>query len=239
MDEQTKRKMIVNYFKSFPKWAIVLIVIGVPLLAAKGLGILFIALGILVIVLYVKGMPTDQQMDAWLEEDLKTVSGKAMGKAGHDQSEIVADPVSIIGVRLWDTGGACVLFKQGKDSVIRFSPVSVTHIMFTQNQLSIYSSLLDRTTGNFLNESTDEYFYKDVVAVSTKTQSKTVNTTQWGTLQLNAAETFELTTAGGTSVSVLMRDPTLIDKMGGGQLPDTRAEKAIQTIRKMLREKKA
>jgi hypothetical protein len=35
-----------------------------------------------------------------------------------------------------------------------------------------------------------------------------------------------------------LRDPALIQKMGGGEIPTTTAERAIQTIRKMLREKK-
>jgi len=102
-----------------------------------------------------------------------------------------------------------------------------------------YTCVLDFTTGKALNESTDEYFYKDVVSVSTKSESRTVNIPKLGTLQLNTAETFTLTTSGGTSLSVLLRDPTLIEKMGGGEIPTTRAEKAIQTVRKMLREKKA
>ena len=89
-----------------------------------------------------------------------------------------------------------------------------------------------------LNESTDEYFYKDVVSVSTKTKSKSVEIEGTGAVQLDSAETFELTTSGGTSVEVTLKDPSLIKMMGAGDIPTTRAEKAIQTVRKMLREKK-
>ena len=42
-----------------------------------------------------------------------------------------------------------------------------------------------------------------------------------------------------TSVEVILRDPGLTKRMGGGEIPTSRAEKAIQTIRKLLREKKA
>ena len=56
-------------------------------------------------------------------------------------------------------------------------------------------------------------------------------------LQLNAAEMFTLTTSGGTSIEVLLRDPTLIQKIGG-EMPTTKADKAIQSIRTMLRDKK-
>jgi hypothetical protein len=48
-----------------------------------------------------------------------------------------------------------------------------------------------------------------------------------------------LTTSGGTHIDVVLRAPELIKQMGGGDIPTTRAEKAIQTVRKMLREKKS
>jgi hypothetical protein len=45
--------------------------------------------------------------------------------------------------------------------------------------------------------------------------------------------------SGGTHIDVVLRAPELIKQMGGGEIPTTRAEKAIQTVRKMLREKKS
>jgi hypothetical protein len=186
-----------------------------------------------------QGKPTDKQMDQWLDEDLTALSKKALNKMGTDEKELVSESVQVTGPRLWDTGGANVFFKKGKDNLLRFTPVGVSIINFTQNQLLGYTCVFDFTTGKALNESTDEYFYKDVVSVATKSESKSVNIPKLGTIQLNSAETFILTTSGGTSLSVLLRDPTLIEKMGGGEIPTTRAEKAIQTVRKMLRDKKA
>ncbi|MEM3112759.1 MAG: hypothetical protein QXY90_06945 [Candidatus Anstonellales archaeon] len=248
MDEQTKRNMIRNYFKPFPRWAIGMIVIGVVFLIglAPEVGVGAIISGLLIagiggigIYSYGQGKPTDQQMDEWLEEDLKGLSKKSLNKMGIDETELVSESIQITGPRLWDVGGADVFFKKGKDNVLRYTPVSVSIIHFAQNQLLGYTCVFDFTTGNALNESTDEYFYKDVVSVTTRTESKTVSIAKLGTVQLNNAETFVLTTSGGTFLSVLLRDPTLIKKMGGGEIPTTRAEKAIQTVRKMLREKKA
>jgi hypothetical protein len=106
--------------------------------------------------------------------------------------------------------------------------------------------VFDRITGNPLNEGTEEYFYKDVVSVTTKTESQTVNIVAKGLFikqllgiaQLNSAEKFILTTSGGTSISVVLKDPSLIERMGGGVIPTDRTEKAIAAVRKMLREKK-
>ena len=110
------------------------------------------------------------------------------------------------------------------------------------------------TTGNPLSESTDEYFYRDVVSVSTQSKTQTWDKAEIGAnalsvrqllplmrgdkLQFNAAEMFILTTSGGTSIEVVLRDPKLIESAGGGTIPTDVAEKAVQTVRKMLREKK-
>jgi len=238
-----KREQIKKYFKPFPKWAVWMIIIGLPFLFLYGLGLVLIGIGIWALADSTK-KPSDAQMDAWLEEDLNALHGKALSKTGTDASEIVGEPVMVTGPRFWDIAGAGWAFKKGKDNVLRFTPVGATVLNFTPNQLIAYSAALDLTTGNALSESTDEYFYRDVVSVSTKTQSMQVSGTGTGngeftgTQQLNAAETFELTTSGGTSIQVVLRDPSLIEKMGGGNIPTTRAEKAIQTVRKMLREKK-
>lgn len=237
-----KREQIKKYFKPFPKWAVWMIIIGLPFLYFYGLGLVLIGLGIWALVEDWTKKPDDAQMDAWLEEDLREAHRKALSKTGTDASELVAEPVTVTGPRFWDTAGAEWAFKKGKDEKLRFTPVSVTVLNFTPNQLISYSAALDLTTGNALSESTDEYFYRDVVSVSTKTRSITVHGTGKGEFsgvqQLNEAETFELTTSGGTSIQVFLRDPSLIKKMGGGSISTSSAEKAIQPVRKMLREKK-
>ena len=143
--------------------------------------------------------------------------------------------------------------KKGADGVIRFMPLGVTVINFTQNQLAAYQCALDLMTDNALSESTDEYFYRDVVSVATQSKSLTWDRAaipsalvkgplkgliSHGKLQLNAAETFVLTTSGGTSIEVVLQDPQLIKSAGGGSIPTQMAEKAVQAVSKMLREKK-
>lgn len=234
-----KRSQIKKYFKPFPKWGVWAIVIGLPLLAVKGAGILPIAIGIWALLDWNK-KPSDAQMDAWMEEDLAMLNQKALAKTGTDASEIVGDPVMVVGPRFWDISNAEVAFKKGKDGVLRFTPVGVSVLNLTENQVIAYECALDCITGSALSEGTDEYYFRDIVSVSTKTKSKNVQVPGTGLLQLNSAEIFELTTSGGTSIEVVLRDPNLVQYMGGsGEIPTTRAEKAIQTLRKMLREKKS
>jgi len=250
---QDEASRIKKYFAKFPKWTVVAIIIGLPLLSVYGLGIIPIGLGIWGIVSWYR-KPTDQEMDAWVEEALKSVRARALNKSGLDLSELIGAPVVVYGPRFWNIGGAAVGIRKGNDGIVRFMPLGVTVINFTPNQLVAYQCALDLTTGNPLSESTDEYFYRDVVSVSTQSKSMTWDATALdekvrskgplarlvtaGKLQFNAAETFLLTTSGGTSIEVVLRDPKLIESAGGGNIPTAMADKAVQTVRKMLREKK-
>jgi hypothetical protein len=246
MANEAKREAIKKYFKPFAKWAIWSILAGLIIAfigsqANAGVvvaGIVIIAIGARGIWMSVAGKPSDQEMDEYIAEDLSLAKTKSLQKASIDESELVGESVVVTGPRFWNTGGATVLFKKGKDGRLRFSPMNISVLHMTQNQIVSYQCSLDLTTGNYLNEATDEYFYKDVVSVATKTESKTYKTDKYGTIQLNDAETFVLTTSGGTSVETILKDPKLIEMMGGGDIPTTEAERAIQVVRKMLREKK-
>ncbi len=256
MDE--KRAQIKRYFKPFPKWAVWLLVVGLPLLLVKGIGLVLglVLIGVGVWAIFDSSKkPTDQQVDRWIEEDLNGLNAKALTKSGTDQSELVGETVQVWGPRFWNVGGAAVSFKKGKDKFFRYTPIGVSVINFTSSQLVVYQCALDLNTGNPLSEGTKEYFYKDVVSVATQAMSKTFRKGELsakglrgplkkaldsaGTLQLDDAETFVLTTSGGTSVEVVLKVPNLIEKLGGGDIPTTVADKAIQSVRKMLREKKS
>ena len=240
-----KREQMKKYFKRFPKWMVILgvvSVVGVPL----------------VIIWWLvswRNKPADALVDGWIEEDLQRLEKIALEKTGLDESELVSETVTLTGLRFWNIGGADIGIRSGKDDIIRFTPLGVTVINFTEHQLIAYQCALDLTTGNPLSESTDEYFYRDVVSVSTQTESMTwdkamlsssglaktplASLMKHGKLQFNAADKFVLTTSGGTSIEVVISDPTLIKSVGGGSIPTERADKAIRVVRKMLREKKA
>jgi hypothetical protein len=243
---EPNRASIEKYFMSkFPKWAIFLIVIGVFMLAGpvvlKIVGLLMIAGGGFAIYNSMQ-IASDAEIDEWTQEDLGKLSKRSLDKMGVDPSETVGEALLIKGLRLSNLGPAKFGYRKGKDNIGRYTPVNSIILNFTQNQLLVYTCALDLISGNPVNEATDEYFYRDVVSV--QTFSDTINVSlpgmgkEFQNLQLNAVETFRLTTSGGTHVDVTLRDPNLIAKMGGGEIPTTVAERAIQTIRKMLREKK-
>ena len=245
------RASIEKYFMSkFPKWAIFLIVIGVAMLlsglggnsiSAIFIGLVLVGMGGFVIYKSLQ-IASDADIDQWTQEDLTKLSRRSLEKMGMDASELVGEAVTITGPRLDKLGPAKFGFRKGKDNVLRFTPIDSTIINFTANQLLVYSCALDLITGNPVNETTDEYFYSDVVSVQTASDTVIASLPGMGkefqNMQLNGAEIFKLTTSGGTGARVVLRETSLIHKLGGGEIPTTTAERAIQTIRKMLREKK-
>jgi hypothetical protein len=254
VSENEKRRLILKYFKKFPKWAIKLLLVGLLISTFHLIGFLMIASSLLVIGWWMK-KPTDAEMDTWTDEDLALLKGRALEKSGLHESELIRDSVMVVSPRFWLIGGAAVGIKKGRDNIVRYIPVGATVIQFTEHQLVTYQCALDLTTGNFLSESVDEYFYVDIVNVSTRSRSMTIDESTIsnkfmnanplikkhvvnGKLQLNAAEVFELTTTGGNSVSVMLREPTLLDSSGGGELPTYLADQAVHAVRQMVKSKK-
>jgi hypothetical protein len=258
----TKSQAIKRYFMQFPKpalWMIggscLIIYIWGPFVA-YGLAWLAIVASGSLIAFWLK-RPSDAEMDLWTDEIMAEICPRALEKSHLDVSEQVRDPVMIASPRLRGLGGAFFGITHGRDRKIRFTPLHTTVINFTQHQLVIYQCALDLTTGKALNEAVDEYFYQDIVSVTTQSQSWTFTKEDLGhpmlarcpgikksldadgKLQLNSAETFVLTTSGATSVRVVLKDPILIESLGGGEIPTERADQAVQAVRKMLRDRKA
>jgi hypothetical protein len=197
----------------------------------------FCVLGAGGIFMAMKRVPSDSDMDSWLDDDLRNVTALSLGKVGLRRDSIIQDPAVVTGPTVWKIEGVTRLSKQGKDGVLRFTPVSVTIINFTKDQLVGYTCVLDRLTGKLHAESTEEFFYRDIVAVAMKRESKKVSL-DGKDVQLNAADTFTVTTSGGNSLAVFLADPDLTKQMGGGRIPTDRIERAIEVVRNVVRERK-
>ena len=254
-----ERSQVRKYFKEFPKWAILFILIGVIILytqisgeaAAQGVvaGLLFMAVGILAIVLNVKGKPTDEQFDAFVEKDLESVKKEALSKLGIDESEVIAEPDVIWG-GLSSRSDCFVGLKKGKDKKLRQTPLPVLILNYTQNQVVTYRCDLDLDTGKYLSPVTEEYFYKDIVSVKTKTEEIEAVVKEprkfifFGgkkkKVKVNE-EYFCLNNSGGDSLSINIGSEKITKELGEDTILPSKetAEKALNNIRRMLREKKA
>ena len=239
MTEQEKRNAIARYFAPFPRWTLWCIGLGVlSLLTGEAMGIvvglLLIGAGGAALYSRTQGIG-DADFDRFRDEDLRNAAARAVQKWGIDESDLVSEPVRVFGPAIGETSTDAA--KRGTDGIIRFNPLRFVVLGFCEHQLLAYLGVLDMVTGNVLAEATEEYFYRDVVAVATRTES--VEFMHGGTVhQLNDTETFVLTTSGGTSIRVPLRSRRLASILGGGEMPATQGEQAIAAARAMLRQKK-
>jgi hypothetical protein len=249
LEQGIRREKIKTYFDALPLGcayglaviAALMVGRGVPQGGRTAVSVLMVgglfAIGVALIFKQHREKATEAELDAWLDQDIRNLMGLSLSKVGLHQSEIIREPVAVTGPAVWKVAGTTKASKKGKDGILRFTPVVVTVINFTKDQLVGYSCVLDLHTGKPHSESTDEFFYRDIVAVSTKKEAKKMNV-DGAEIQMNAAETFAITTSGGNTLSVFLTDPALVAKLGGGEIPTQRAEIALEAVRTVVREKK-
>jgi hypothetical protein len=258
--EAKKRLRLKRYFQRLPEWPFVLAAVGFLLLIAgpgwegRVPGAASLAVAAWFSVRFLRDSPSDADFDALTDEDITQLEARARDRC--DLPEQIRKPVVIIGPRFRNLGGAQFGFHRGADGIARFTPLDVTMIHFTEHQLITYQCALDLITGKPLNERCDEFFYTDVVNVSLRSDSftydladldakilarapKVAESAVNGRVQVAGAELFRLVTAGGTSIEVMLSDPSLIEQLGGGRVDTARGGNAVQAVRLMVRDKKA
>lgn len=205
------------------KLPIIVCVVGLVLMLAGDagvvLGLVAIAAGVLLIVLQVKGRPTDADIDAVVASQLKGMKSRALKKLGLDEDEVSEiAPISFDGYVY-----KRALIKQGKDGKYRSNKYQAVMFFFSSNEVHCFTYDFSITESG-QKESTDVYFYKDIVSVSTQTDGTEYSVGKGKSSQFDY-EYFKLTTTGGTSISCAVRN---IDK----------AQRSINGMRSLIKSKK-
>lgn len=202
------------------KAGIIVCIIGLVLLFVSPIvGIIAIAFGALLIYLQVGGRPTDEEIDAAVTSQLKDMKTRALRKLGIDEDEVSEiAPITLDGY-VYDKA----LIKQGKDGKYRSSKYQAIMFFFSSNEVHCFTydfSIVESSQ----KESTDVYFYKDIVSVSTQTEGTEYSVGKGKSSQFDY-EYFKLTTTGGTSISCAVRN---IDD----------AQRSINGMRSLIKNKK-
>lgn len=202
------------------KAGIIVCIIGLVLLFVSPIvGIIAIAFGALLIYLQVGGRPTDEEIDAAVTSQLKDMKTRALRKLGIDEDEVSEiAPITFDGY-VYDKA----LIKQGKDGRYRSSKYQAVMFFFSSNEVHCFTydfSIVESSQ----KESTDVYFYKDIVSVSTQTEGTEYSVGKGKSSQFDY-EYFKLTTTGGTSISCAVRN---IDD----------AQRSINGMRSLIKNKK-
>lgn len=142
--------------------------------------------------------PTDAQIDQLMEQSMASLRQAALAKLNLDPEEVkLVEPVVATGYAIRDS----MLVKQGKDRRTRGNIVTGMIILFSDHEMHTYTKRVDLANANFQQESTGEYFYRDVVSIETRTDTVTLNSGQQVSL-----EELMITTSGGTSIANTLFD---------------------------------
>lgn len=192
-----------KYFKPVsPKAGIIVCVLGVIVLAAGSAAVGFIALlaGAGLLYLQFAGRPSDAELDSAAAKQLADVKARALRKLGLDEDEVKEiAPIMFDGYN-YDHAK----IKQGKDGKYRSNKYQAVVFFFSANEVHCYTYDFSLTE-NSQRESTDVYFYKDLVSVSTQTEGTSYSVGNGKSSEFDY-EYFKLTTTGGTSISCNVRN---------------------------------
>lgn len=181
--------------------------------------------------------PPDSQVQPWLDEGLKKTIGHSqfMLSLGEAESSF-QDPLVIITPLLRAGADDWALWKKGEDGVLRFGYYRLIVIRLTDRHLGAYTCDYNFVRNVVLNESTTEYHYQDVVSVTTREDSDPYDLPTGN--KLTTKQEFSLSVASGESIKVAVEAALIRQITGAEGIPDSGAERAVATIRAMLRDKK-
>lgn len=235
------KRMPVFDFALFATGIVIIIALGLPLiwigrsgdleccitsgfvLGIAGLIAIFAAISKYIAALTDYNSREDEKIiDEWTDKNIKMIVKDAVEKTGIEESEFISESIVMTGAEALDDAGHVIKIAKGRDNKLRFSLLKVTVLNLTQNQLIIFSCVLNLMTGKKTKEITEEYFFKDIVSIRTVTKDNR--------LYLN------FNTYGGGSSSIFLG---YSKHSSGEEIPVTSVEKAFTAIRKMIREKKS
>ena len=175
MEEGGKRREVKKYFKGrkhILAWA--LIVLGIFTLSI-GVGVILLIAGI-VLRLWKTQSSQETQIDTWSDEDFRAHDYITRACQLCNFSSYERQPVLIRGFAgegLWND----VFHTQrlGNDGKFRATPIAATVLLCGPDQLGIYQTGIDLTTGNCVNETLWEVFYQDVTSIGAASNSQTID----------------------------------------------------------------
>jgi hypothetical protein len=195
---------------------ILALVIGIA-----GGSVVFSLLGILIAagggtwIYFLLNGPTDQDVDRDALQAVADLQNRALSKLGLDADQVrLIEPVIANGY-YYRLIGDPVLIKLGKDKRIRTSNYEGVVVFFSEHQLHAYKFQFSLVNPDEFRESTDEYFYRDVVSVATQSETFKAALISGESKQVSWEE-FKLTTSGGTSITSSIRDQSTVSRSIAG-----------------------
>lgn len=183
--------------------------------------------------------PTDDDIDRWFGEDIIKIVKDSYGELNLVQEHQVREPMPLFSPILWEEARGVnskdLRWRKGRDDIVRFAINRMTVIHFTNTGIISYGCDFNFTKNVTLNESTEEFHYNDIVAITTKEISTSY--TLPNNTKLVHAQAFRIAVPSGDAIEFVISAEALKD-LTGGKIPTTDCEKARGVLREMVRERK-
>jgi hypothetical protein len=116
--------------------------------------------------------PTDEQMNAWLTQDIQYITRKAgrrlrlNPKDRREGGDLVVKEQVVVGIPLHGEAGRPLRVRWGGDGQLRSDYQTILVLLLTDRMVSTYRCVLDVASSDILLDETHEYHYTDIVGVS-------------------------------------------------------------------------
>jgi hypothetical protein len=181
--------------------------------------------------------PSDEQIDLWHQADLEQLKKVALAKLDLVPEQIVRNNPN--GPLVIEGAGPSPKVKIGKDGRVRFSKHEIMIMFLTDYHLAWYKCVIELDYGMVTEDTTGEYHYNDVVAVTTQTVNAALRIWlegEWRTAP--SFQKFSLSVSSGQETGIAISFHAEDSKRNVGRFNESGADLAIRNIRARLREKK-
>jgi hypothetical protein len=178
--------------------------------------------------------PASEQVVAWLMDDIARIRDQSEDRLG--LYETTREPLCLVGPLYSEEVNGIrpdlVMRRRVADGYL-YSTYKITVFQFAETLLAAYQCNFNLIQSVVAAEQTAEFFYRDIVAVRTLTES--VSQVLKSGEQLTHSRVFSLTAASGDRIRIVLDDPSI---QAGEQIRSL-GDKAAANIRAMLRQYKA
>lgn len=184
--------------------------------------------------------PTDQEVDHWRGLALAKLRQRSLEALELTRDEIVTDELPpILGPVLWPTPGVApesLVQKQGQDGRPRFGVYQVSYLWLAEAHVGIFTCTYDLVRNAALNEATYDFFYQDIVSVTTREQGSALTLPNGSSL--TTVQEFRISVANDRYFAMTLGAEKLRELTGSESVPDSGTGIVVKALRTQLRQLK-
>jgi len=204
-----------------------------------GLALAIIGGGLIIVPRIESTQLTDTAYDAWLKAQANTLLRAAIKKLNIDsqntQGYLQVHGFVLAGMRAPFRYRLDELrYKRGKDGIIRYSVNVFTYFFPTDQSVVVFISDINAINPSAHNEKTQEYFYRDIVGVTTSDEQTAIGLYQY------RVQRFSVRVSNGDTIDISVEATPVgtSQNLPSFTVQDSGIDNTVAALRRILREAK-